>query len=269
MNLQLFRAAALLLAAGCASAGNDPPASGDGGSSRIPPPPTVSNTVWQMTPFALVAGGATAGVVTVGELRLHGDIGVGAADTLDGEIAVVGGTFYRFGANGNVEIMTDPRARLPFAIMTRWTPREAGTIELADGQQYVAPLLPEADRGLPTTNAFYALVATGTWQEVHARTYTTVPPGRPVTPEDQDSFTIKNVRGIMVGFREPPYVGPISVANYHFHFITIDRTPQRGGHVLSFTAGSDVKIEYSLRPYFSVYTTPGPRPAAATPSPSP
>ncbi|HEX6369472.1 MAG TPA: acetolactate decarboxylase [Longimicrobium sp.] len=269
MTRRFLCAAALLLSAGCASAGNQPPASGDGDARRIPPPPTISNTVWQMTPFALVAGGATGGVVTVGELRLHGDMGVGAADTLDGEIAVVGGTFYRFGKSGNVQIMTDPGDRLPFAVMTQWTPREAGTIRLVDGQRYVAPLLPEADSGLPTTDAFYALVVTGTWQEVHARTYTTVPPGRPVTPADQDTFTIRNVRGIMVGFREPPYVGPISVANYHFHFITTDRTPQRGGHVLSFTAGSDVKIEYSPRPYFSVYTTPGPRPTAAAPPPSP
>lgn len=257
-------AAALLLAAGCASAGNGPPASGDGDARRIPPPPTIYNTVWQMTPFELVARGATAGVVTVGEMRLRGNLGVGAADTLDGEIAVIAGTIYRFGENGNARVMTDPGDRVPFAVMTQWTPSDAGTIQLADGQRYVAPLLPEADRGLPTTSASYALVVTGTWQEVHARTYTTVPPGRPVTPQDQDTFTIRNVTGIMVGFREPPYVGPISVPNYHFHFITTDRTPQRGGHVLSFTAGSDVEIAYSMRPYYSVYTTPGPRPTASS-----
>ena len=40
----------------------------------------------------------------------------------------------------------------------------------------------------------------------------------------------RNLKGTIVGFWYPRYVGGINVPGYHFHFITKDR--KRGGHVL-------------------------------------
>lgn len=254
--------AALLLAVCCACAPNQasetdpdaPPATAAGGQS--------ASTVWQVSPFALLVDGAFRGVVTARDVAQHGNLGVGAADRIDGEFAVVNGRFYQFLANGRA-VTPDPSLTIPFAIMTTW--QGGRTLQLDSGQRYTAPLLPEIDRHLPTTDAFYALLITGTFSVVSARTFKCQnPPYRRLSPAMEDRYTIENVRGTMVGFREPRYVDSLSVPNYHLHFITTDRTPQRGGHVLGFTAGPDVTVQYSPRPHFTLYMPPNP---AFTPPP--
>jgi acetolactate decarboxylase len=220
--------------------------------------------VWQVSTSALLAGGAFRGEVTAAQALHYGNMGVGAADRLEGELAVVGGKFYQYLENGRIE-EPDPSLRLPFAIMTQW--RGGTRLHLDDGQQYDSARLAAVDRLLPTTDAFYALVVTGTWSKVHARTFRCQnPPYGPVTPAMEDTFTLRNVTGTMVGFREPPYVGTLSVANYHFHFVSSGLAGgERGGHVLGFTAGPDVWLEYSRRPYFTVYIPPPPSTAPPPP----
>jgi acetolactate decarboxylase len=46
----------------------------------------------------------------------------------------------------------------------------------------------------------------------------------------QPTFEFHDVRGSLVGFRFPDYVGGLNVSGYHFHFITEDRGA--GGHLL-------------------------------------
>jgi acetolactate decarboxylase len=265
MNRRFLHAAMLLLAAGCASAANEPATSADPGARGTVVPQTSSTTVWQLSPFALLVDGGFRGVVTAREVAQHGDMGVGAADRLDGEIAVVNGRFYQFLAGG-LAVAPDPTLTLPFAIMTKWNGGPSLTLDV--GQQYTAPLLPAVDAHLPTTDAFYALVITGTFSVVQARTFKCQnPPYTRITSAMEDRFTVTNVQGTMVGFREPRYVDSLSVPNYHLHFITTNRTPQLGGHVLGFTAGPGVTLQYSLRPYFTVYMPPNPSFTPAPPCP--
>jgi acetolactate decarboxylase len=46
----------------------------------------------------------------------------------------------------------------------------------------------------------------------------------------QPTFVFRGVKGTLVGFRCPEYIGVVSVPGYHFHFLTADR--KSGGHVL-------------------------------------
>lgn len=210
--------------------------------------------MWQVSPFAPLVDGAFRGVVTVEEARRHGDLGVGAADELDGEFAVVNGRFYQF-LKGGRAVTPDPSLPLPFAIMTQWRGGDVAPIQLDNGQRFDSARLAAIDALLPTTDAFYALVVTGTWSVVHARTFKCQrPPYKRLTAAAQDTFTLTQVKGTMVGYREPRYSDSLSVANYHLHFVSSD-LPEgpRGGHVLSFTAGPDVKLQYSVRPYFNLY----------------
>ncbi|NYT13808.1 MAG: acetolactate decarboxylase, partial [Candidatus Methanofastidiosa archaeon] len=48
--------------------------------------------------------------------------------------------------------------------------------------------------------------------------------------EGQKTFEFTNVRGTLIGFRMPEYIGDMNVPGYHFHFITEDK--KAGGHVL-------------------------------------
>jgi acetolactate decarboxylase len=262
MIRRLLCAAALVLAAGCASANHPRGAA---------PPEIPSTTVWQVSPFAPLVDGAFRGVVTVEEAGRYGDLGVGAADQLDGEIAVVAGKFYQF-LEGGQAVTPDPLLPLPFAIMTQWRGGDVAPIQLRNGQRFDSARLAAIDSLLPTTDAFYALVLTGTWNVVYARTFKCQrPPYRRLTAAAQDTFTITQVKGTMVGYREPRYADSLSVANYHLHFVSSSLADgQRGGHVLSFTAGPDVKLEYAIRPYFNLYMprvpqAPPPNPCSRRP----
>jgi acetolactate decarboxylase len=53
---------------------------------------------------------------------------------------------------------------------------------------------------------------------------------------------LRNIRGTLVGFRCPAYVGGVNVPGYHLHFITEDK--MSGGHVLGFQTDSvNIRIE--------------------------
>lgn len=254
MNRRSFPAAALLLAVFCACTRSQADAAGapaDAHPVDSAGAQSASNTVWQLSPYALLARGHFGGVVTAGEVLRHGDTGVGAADSLNGEIAVLNGSVYQFMPGGHVA-RPAPSLRIPFAIVASWTPGDS--MPIPSRTQFTAPLFPGADAGLPTTNAFYALRLTGTWSVVRARTFRKQTRFGPITPVMEDTFTLRNVSGTMVGFREPSYVDSLSVPNWHLHFVTADGS--RGGHVRGFTA-SDVKLYYSPRPNFTVHMPPG------------
>lgn len=59
--------------------------------------------------------------------------------------------------------------------------------------------------------------------------------------KNQVSFTFENVRGTLVGFRQPHYLQGIGVAGDHLHFITDDR--KRGGHVLGLESDGEVDVQ--------------------------
>lgn len=59
--------------------------------------------------------------------------------------------------------------------------------------------------------------------------------------KNQVSFSFENVRGTLVGFRQPHYLQGIGVAGDHLHFITDDRT--RGGHVLALESDGELEVK--------------------------
>jgi alpha-acetolactate decarboxylase len=222
----------------------------DGQTRQAAGAQSPSATIWQLSPLTLLEQGNFNGVVTAAEVRRHGDLGVGAADSLDGELAVVNGNFFQFMAGGRVQ-RSAPSLRLPFASVTAW---EGGTSLRLPPDLFPAPLQNAIDARLPTTNAFYALRLTGRWRLVQGRTFKKQKePYDSITPAMADTFSFTDVRGVMVGFRQPSYVGSLSVPNYHLHFLNEDST--YGGHVRGFIADS-VVLEFSIRPNFTLHIPP-------------
>lgn len=201
----------------------------------------------------LIQGGYD-GILSVAEVQRHGDHGLAGADKLDGEMVLVDGQFYQFLASGQV-VQPSSAMRLPFAAVTRW---EGGRdVAVRPGLVYGAGMT-ALDTLVADPNAFYAVRIEGTWDTLVVRTFREQT--RPYPPLDSAAAhqvvdTLVNVRGVMVGFRQPPYAMPMTLPNYHLHFITADRT--RGGHVLGFTA-RDVRMQVSQRPDFTVHMPPAP-----------
>ena len=188
----------------------------------------------QVSTIDALMTGIYDGETTLGSLKEKGDFGLGTFNTLDGEMLLLDGEFYRITAAGTVE-RPEPGTKTPFAAVTFFEADRAVPLEKGlDFRRFVV----KTDRLLPTPNVFYVIKITGTFEMVRARSVARqVRPYRPLDEvvKNQGLFTLSNVEGTIVGFRCPPYVKGVNVPGYHLHFITADR--KAGGHVLDFKIG--------------------------------
>ena len=105
------------------------------------------------------------GNVTFGELKRHGDLGLGTFNNLDGEMIGLDGEFYQIKADG-VAYPVDDSMKTPFAIVTFFEPDK--TIVFKKPVNY-GQLKLYLDGMLPTENIFYAFKIEGTFKYIKAR----------------------------------------------------------------------------------------------------
>lgn len=180
---------------------------------------------------ALLAG-EYSGVMTVGNLRRHGDFGLGTFHRLDGEMVVLDGVVYQVSADGRVRIALDHETT-PFAAVAFFDPDR--DLELS-GVTSLEALGQSLDGRLPSLNWFYALRIEATVDSITVRSVPPQDPPYPVLAEvvgHQSVWTRREVRGTLVGLRCPAFVKGINVPGYHWHFISEER--DFGGHVLDVT----------------------------------
>lgn len=79
----------------------------------------IDETMYQVSTLQALLDGNYDGYITVGELRKHGDIGVGTFDKIDGEMIVVDGTVYQARYDGSV-CVADDNLTVPFANITHF-----------------------------------------------------------------------------------------------------------------------------------------------------
>ena len=201
------------------------------------------DTIYQTAPIDALMAGVYDGDYAVGDLKQHGDTGVGTLNALDGELVCVDGQMFQVRVDGQVCPVPDS-ARTPFTIVT-WLDRDISlkAVSATNIEEFTCIL----DHILPSSNLFYAVRADGEFAYVKTRS---VPkqqkPYRPLVEaaKEQAVFEFKRVKGTLVGFRCPAFVKGINVPGYHFHFLTDDR--KGGGHVLDLRAtGLDVVLDPS------------------------
>jgi acetolactate decarboxylase len=186
--------------------------------------------IYQVSTMNALKQGDYEGFVPFEELGRHGDFGMGTVNGLDGEMIGVDGSFYRITADGKVHSI-DGSVKAPFAIVTFFKPDAKLPIRDVDS---MAALQALADNHFPGKDTyFYAIRVDGLFKYMKARS---VPKQQKPYPTLEDAlknqtvFELKDVRGTMVGFRFPGYIGGVNAAGFHFHFITADK--KAGGHVL-------------------------------------
>lgn len=193
---------------------------GFGLSSCAPAP--KNDALTQVSTIDALLNGLYDGMISLADLKAHGDFGIGTFEGLDGEMIFYDGVFYQVKADGIAYIPEDSLTA-PFAVVTFFdTDKE---VRLADGTDYVS-LLTFLDEILPTDNIFYAVEITGTFSYVQTRSvpaqHKPYPPLTEVT-EGQTVFEFTDVEGTIVGFFSPPYADGINVPGYHLHFLTDDK----------------------------------------------
>jgi acetolactate decarboxylase len=203
-----------------------------GGAWRLTPgnaAPEDRDRIYQVSTLSALMEGIYEGAVSFGELKQYGDIGIGTFNGLDGEMIEIDGVFYQIRADGKAYRVAD-MVKTPFAVVTFYEPDQ--TLSLGKVTS-LTELCKSLDRKIPTPNVFYAIRIDGEFSFVKTRS---VPGQQRPYPrladvvKNQPVFELTFVKGIIVGFRCPPYVGGVNLPGYHFHFITADR--KAGGHLL-------------------------------------
>ncbi|HVY55248.1 MAG TPA: acetolactate decarboxylase [Thermodesulfobacteriota bacterium] len=199
----------------------------------------AGDVIFQTSTLDALMAGVYDGNFTFGELKKHGNFGLGTVNDLDGEMIGLDGVFYQVKSDGKVSAVPDD-AKTPFAVVTFFEADESlplyKKLRCNELESYIESLL-------PTKNILYAVKIAGRFDYVKTRS---VPrqqkPFPPLTEavKHETYFEMKNVKGTMAGFWLPDYVKDINATGFHLHFITDDR--ESGGHVLDCTT-KDVKIE--------------------------
>jgi acetolactate decarboxylase len=196
------------------------------------------STLFQVsTPAALVKG-VYDGVVTAGELKQHGDFGLGTFDGLDGEMVALDGHFYRVRGSGEVTEVGDD-ARLPFAVVTTFHSQRETILESVES---FGALTAQLDTMRRTENLFCAVRVDGQFTRIQCRAVCKASPSESLVAatSHQTEFTLTNIVGTLVGFWAPSYSRSINIAGWHLHFMTVDHTG--GGHLLD-CEGTRLRIQ--------------------------
>jgi acetolactate decarboxylase len=184
---------------------------------------------FQTSTLAALLDGAYDGDVTFGELRAHGDLGLGTLQHLDGEMVAVDGEFWQASATGRVRRIADDELT-PFAVVCPFAP----DVERALARPLRHEGLLAAIEEHVGESGTVAVRIDGRFSRVGARS---VPAQRrPYLPLEEVAarqvlFEWHDLDATLVGFRFPQAAGGIELPGYHLHVISTDRT--RGGHVLA------------------------------------
>lgn len=189
------------------------------------------------------------GIMPAGELKKHGNFGIGTFDGLEGEMVALDGRYYQVKSDG-VAYPVNDSIMIPFATVTYY---ESDQTIHVNGTGNFTQLTGAIDAGLPSKNLFYAIRIDGTFPYIKTRS---IPKQeKPYVSlvnasKNQSVFELYNTTGTIVGFYSPQYVSGVNVPGYHLHYITSDG--KAGGHVLDMSTG-EVDVSLDITPDFYMY----------------
>lgn len=94
------------------------------------------DVLFQTSTINALSEGVYDGEITYGELKKHGDVGIGTFNDLDGEMIELDGNFYQIKADGIVYLVDDSM-RTPFAVVTFFEPDKTLLLDKSmDYQQF-------------------------------------------------------------------------------------------------------------------------------------
>lgn len=192
------------------------------------------HVIFQTSTIDALLDGAYDGDISFGELREHGDLGLGTLEACDGEMIALDGEFFQAAVDGRVRRVADSE-RTPFALVVPFTPQIQLTVA---GPLPLPHLQARLDAELPAGSPCLAIRVDGHFDHVEVRSvprqHKPYPPLAEVASH-QRVFELNDTDGTIVGFRFPDYAAGIDVPGYHLHFIADDRAS--GGHVLDLVLG--------------------------------
>ena len=190
------------------------------------------HSLFQVSTSGALVEGLYQGAVTVGDLRRHGDLGLGTFEELDGEMVLVDGRCYRVGSDQSVSEVPDERLT-PFATVVSFVADEVHDLESVASWDDLTSRLDTLRR---SDNDFVAWRIRGHVDELRLRAACRHASGTPLVDAiaDQAVFGVDDIDAVLVGFWSPAYAPSVAIPGYHLHALTADRA--HGGHVFDLSA---------------------------------
>ena len=192
------------------------------------------HSIFQVSTSGALVQGVYQAATTIGDVRQHGDFGLGTFVGLDGEGILLDGLCYRAGSDGTLTQVPDSTPA-PFWMATRF---------YADVEQHILnvesweDLCSRLSALRSSENLLAAIRVEGVFDFIHIRVACKAEAGTSLVDatSHQAEFRFENLTGTLVGFFTPAYARTINVPGYHLHLISADRL--HGGHVLEIRAKS-------------------------------
>jgi len=200
------------------------------GCSSSSDPEVDQEVLFQVSTLDALLNGRFDGLLPFGDLKKHGDFGLGTFDALNGEMIFLDHEVYQVRVDGRAYPVADAM-KTPFAAVTFFEAEQTAVLEASLD---CAGLEAAIDSLLPPQDIAYAVKVSGQFASLTTRSVapqTRPYPGLADALRGQVEFALDDVEGTLVGFRLPAYMDGANVAGYHFHFLTEDRSA--GGHVLA------------------------------------
>ncbi len=194
----------------------------------------AQHSIFQVSTSGALVQGVYQAATTIGDVRRHGDFGLGTFVGLDGEGILLDGVSYRAGADGTVSEVPDSTPA-PFWVATRF---HADLSETLTDIQSWDDLCARLTALRPSENLLAAIRVEGVFDFIHVRVACKAEAGASLVEatSHQAEFKFESLEGTLVGFFTPAYARTINVPGYHLHLLSTDR--QHGGHVLEVRAKS-------------------------------
>ncbi len=213
------------------------------------------DVVYQISSLAGLEHGVFFPTTTVGELKKHGDFGVGAFEHMDGELILINGKAYNGMYDGSVVLMDD-KAPITYGAVSFFKASKTTTLNNINSYE---EMMKSIDALLPNINNFYAFKINAKFSYVKYRS--TDKQDQPYPPlsqviATQSIFEVKDVKGTFVGVRLPHFIKNVYAPGYHLHFITDDK--KQGGHILEVKFDeAKVQIQYLSQMLIKMPTNEG------------
>ncbi len=187
------------------------------------------NAVYLSAPINALVEGLLVENTTMGEIKEHGDFGLGTFNFLDGEMLLLDGQVYQVRSDGEVYRVADDE-KSPFACVTFF---RADTLEDVGGAVKQEDFFAFLDRLIPSPNMLYAIRIDGLFSHVKTRAVPRSENYRPLVEatKEQPVFDFYASRGSIGGFYTPRFMESFHAPGYHLHFLTEDR--RHGGHLIA------------------------------------
>lgn len=190
------------------------------------------DSMHQVSTMQTFMKGAYEGVVSVGEMKYNGDVGLGTFEGVNGEMIILDGVIYQAKADGSVKVAPNNET-IPFATITYFDKdAELGGISANSTDDLTSKLNGEIEK-LGKNNMYvvkikcYADNITVRSVEKQNQPYKEF---SEVAKTSQKVFNYTNQSGTIVAVYFPEHMKDINMAGWHFHFL--NDAKDKGGHIL-------------------------------------